>query len=567
MGNPQLKKELEDKLKDKIDEGQGEDGNEVAKPPKEPNEATKEGGGSAETVHDLNQFNTFTKKKYTKEHLMQEAERQGLTWKTTMNDGTPLPKNSSIMWMHAHQAIVNHIKAGNTFEVGHNEKDVDKRMAQDDKDSIHKHFLKLLEKHGSKDAMMEWARKNGITWKENTDPSINWMYAVKTIKNELAKGKMVDGIRTRQKGAMEEANTVVTDQIKQMVGAYGQKHGKSKVMKRAEELGITFDRLTKKGETLPENSNILWMRAHEAIAKHIAQGNSFTMGDERDTGITSKVGDYGGVKVTQHQGLALDRGKRNSQNKEPRLRKWAIKAITTDYGVDEATANTMYDQFMQKAREARVMLHFDPTEKLTNGVNMLDQFTSDGHFKNDYQLKRGVDKEHRESNERDLFGDEFDEASESERPNYGVVDLMGQGLKSHKWNGDVAFVLKDDAKKRVTGSALDSNSIPYGEDGQWVRSMEDPHHLVLDRWRSRWQTVNKPDAQRKRMFDSVLNGTPNHDDHQFFETHVHGGVDFGRDVDHLLIPQHWNTDKQFKDTHDKVKQFATQFGIPLKYEG
>src|SRR5690606_7895621 len=115
---------------------------------------------------------------------------------------------------------------------------------------------KLLEKHGSKDDLMTWGKENGISWKEKVDPSINWMNFVKAVKTELAKGKMVDGVRTRQKDAMKDANTIITDNIKDTVTAYGKKHGKSSVMKKAEEMGLQFDRFTKKGDQLPENSNI-----------------------------------------------------------------------------------------------------------------------------------------------------------------------------------------------------------------------------------------------------------------------------------------------------------------------
>jgi hypothetical protein len=567
VGNPVLKKQLEDKLKDEITVKDEETGQHVpASLAGDDSVRDANAGTSSDIAADLQHFNII-KKKYTKQHLMNEARRQGITWNDKKNDGTPLPENSAILWMRAHQAIVDHIKSGKKFEVRHDEKDVDKRMQQDGKDSIHKHFLKLLEKHGSKDALMEWARKNGIKWKEKEDPSINWMYAVKAIKDELAKGRMLDGVRTRQKAAMEEANTVVTDQIKSMVTALGKKYGKSQVMKRAEQLGIQFDRFTKKGEQLPENSNILWMRAHEAIAKYIAKGNEFKMGDEQDTGIVSTVGDYGEAKITKNQAIALDRAKRNSQNKEPKMKKWALDALMVDRGISREQAEELYKQFMEKARNAKIMIHFDPFEKLPNGVNLIDQLSSDGVFKNDYELNRGFEPEHREINERDLFGDEYDDTPHKERPNYGVIDLYNLGLASNKLGGDVAFVLKDDVKKRATGSAIDSNSIPYGEEGQWVRSLEDPHHLIIDRWRSRWKNVNRKDAQRIRAMDAVLQGKPNKDDNRYFEAHIHGGVNFARDVDHILVPQSWKSDKAHKEKHEAIKNFAKQFGLQIKYEG
>lgn len=562
VGNPSLKKELETKLKRDYDGQENhEEGtdNSKSKP-----EDDKQDHTSSEMVTDLDHFLNFTKKKYTKQHLMKEAAKQGLSWKTTMNNGTELPENSNILWMHAHKAIVAHIKAGKTFEVNHVEKDVDNRMKTDGKDTVHKHFLKLLEKHGSKDALMAWGKDNGIEWKEKIDPSINWMQFVKAVKTELAKGKMIDGVRTRQKDAMKDANTVITDNIKDTVTAYGKKHGKSNVMKKAEEMGLQFDRFTKKGEQLPENSNILWMRAHAAIAKHIAQGGDFKMGG--NNGITSQTGDYGDIELSDVQKIALDTAKRNSNNREDDAKKWALEAIMKDKEFSEEQADEYYKEFMEKAREKRVMIHFDPLELLPSGSTLLEQLSSDGMFKNDYDLNRGLDSEHREANERDMFGDEFDEANSSERPLYGVVDLFNKGLSSHPFNGEVAFVLKNDTKKRTTGSATDSNNIPYGEEGKHVRSMEDPHHLVMDRWQSKWKKVNKADKQRSRMFDSVMSDTPNNDDNTFFETHVHGGLKLDKDVDHLLVPSSWKSDSKHTEKHASIKNLAKQFGLDINYD-
>jgi hypothetical protein len=562
VGNPNLKKQLEDRLKDKVVE-HDENGEETDLTAKHPNQGT-----TSETVADLDQFKNFTKKKYTKEYLMREAERQGITWDKKNKEGEDLPLNSKIMWMRAHQAIENHIKGGKSFEVVHDEKDVDKRMEQDGKDSIHKHFLKLLEKQGGKDELMEWARKNGIAWKEKADPDMNWMYATVAIKDQLAKGKMLDGVRTRQKGKMDEANLIVSDEVKNMVKALGSKYGKSRVMKRAEELGITFDRMTKKGDELPENSNILWMRAHEAIAKHISRGNDFKMGDEQDNGIKTQVGDYGNAKLSRVQGFAVDLAKRKSQNREPKSKKWAMKALMLDKGLEPEEAELYYNMFMEKSREAKILVHFDPLEMLPSGVTLLDQLSSDGEFKNDYALKRGFDKEHRQSNEGYMFGDDYNSAAEdNERPNYAVVDLYNKGLASHPYSGSVAFVLKDDVKPRTTGSHLDSNNIPYGQEAQWLRSMEEPHQLLADRWTARWKQPNKADAQRSRAFDAIMEGKEYKDDNNYFEAQIHGGVKFDRDVDHILAPASWKNDKGHADKVQKLNDFAKLHGFDVKYEG
>jgi hypothetical protein len=559
-GNPRLKKELEDKLKDEV-EVEDEKGNkEVVNKP-------KQDSGNAEITENLKQFLNYTKKKYTKQYLMAEAARQGIEWNIFNKDGDPLPENSNILWMRAHQAIENHIKAGNAFEVQEDKKDVKKKQSRTGKGPIQTAFLELLNKLGNeKDAVMEWARDNGVTWKENKDPDINWMRAVETIKKELAKGRMLNGVRVRSKAAMEEANLIIPDNVKARVKALGNKHGKGAVMARADELGIQYEKTTKKGDILPDNSNILWMRAHEAISRYISQGNEFTMGGEEPNGVTAKVGDYGSAKLSKLQSFAVDFAKRNSQNREEEAKKWAISAICTDFGVDADQAEGMYQKLMDGARKSQLMIHFDPLEELPNGLSLIERLTGDGEFQNDYLLDRGYDTEHREAIESDMFGSEYTDASHAERPNYGVVDLYNKGLGSMTFEGDVALVLKDDVKKRTTGSATPSNDIPYGKEGTTVRSMEDPHQLIIDRWTNRWNKINKPDAQRKRAIQSVIDGKTYNDDNHYFETQVHGGVKFDRDIDHIRLPQHWKTDKKLSDAHDMVKMFAELNNIPVKYE-
>lgn len=572
-GNTMEKKKLEDKLKNEtmvLDQDE-ETGKQELKPASLAQQGI--GGGVKRTVHaeyadDVNQFINITAKKYTKQHLMSEAERQGINFNRFKKDGTALPDNSNILWMRAYDAIVNHINTGGKFEVQHNEKDVDKRMEQDGKDSVHKHFLKLLEKHGSKDNLMEWARKNGIKWKEKDDPLINWMYASEAIKHELRLGKMVDGVRTRQKDVMEEASLVISDQVKEMVKALGQRHGKPAIMNRADELGIEYDKFNKSGQPLPSNSPILWMRAATGIQKYIAKGNSFLMGDKEyeDNGTKAEVGDYGdGVKLTKWQRFAVDIGKRNSRNQEPQARKWAIKALMVDSNLNQDEAAEKYDQFMERARGAKVMVHWDPFEELGNGLTLIEQLSADEELKNDYENQRQtLDREAREYDESALYGDEYSDATDKDRPHYGVIDLFNRGLQSSPY-GDVAFVLKDDVKKRGTGTFIDSSSIPYGEEGKLTKSLEDPHHLIVDRWTTRWKQPNKADAQRRRAMDAVLSGKTNSEDSKYFEAQLHGNIKLREDVEHILVPKAWKDSPEHQEKHDLVDGFATFMGIPIVY--
>lgn len=560
MGNSVEKKKLEDKLKDEI------------------TMATKDEKGKEELVpvaiglntpeeSEVDHFKKVISKKYTKQRIMDEARKQGIEWVEHTKAGQSLEDHPAILWKNAHMAIVDHIRSGKPFIMGHDEKDVDKRMKQDGQDSIHKHFLKLLDKHnGDRESLMSWAHQNGITWKEKSDPSINWMYAAMAIKKELAGGHMVDGVRTRQKAAIAEANTVITDQIKGMVKEYGQKYGKAKVMGRADELGILYDKFDAKGNPYDINSPKLWMNVSQAIQRYIAQNNTFSIGEDSvdNTGIASTVGDYGDVKLTNYQSGAVNLGKRNSQSFELKAKKWALDALKADFG-PEADHEMMYQQFMTNARNARMLVHFDPFETLPSGNTMLEEMSSEGVFKNNWDLNRVADHEAMEITERELFDTDYDETPKSERPLYGVVDLFNQGLKSAPY-GEAAFVLKSDAKKRATGVHTDSNNLEYETNGKLTRSLDDPHHLIVDKWKTRWEKVAGKDEKRKRYMNGVINGEKVGDNGDYFEAHLHGGLDFRKDVDHILIPHDWQTDTDRAYHHSSVQYFAKLMGIPIKYE-
>jgi hypothetical protein len=569
MGNPTEKKKLEDKLKDEVmTQVEDEEGKKITVPA-----AVAASGfsgdpvaGNVEQHPDVEHFKTFTSKKYTKQHIMDEARKQGIKWTEHTKAGESLENHPAIMWKNAHMAIVDHIKSGKSFTVDHNEKDVDARMKQEGHDSVHKHFLKIVEKHGSREATMEWAKGAGISWKEKDDPSINWMYAATAIKRELSKGRMVDGVRTRQKDAMAEANLVVTDQIKGMVKEFGQKYGKKAVYDRADDLGILYNKFDAKGNAYEMDSPKMWMNASMAIQRYLAQGNTFSIGEDNvdETGIASRVGDYGDTKLSKQQSGAVDLGKRNSQSFELKAKKWALDALRADQGAD-ADVDSMYDQFMHNARNAKVMVHFDPFEELPNGVSLLEQLSSDNELKNNWVMGKVSDPEGMEINERELFDYDYDETPHKERPNYGVIDLFNQGLKSAPY-GDVAFVLKDDVKKRTTGTHTDSSNLEYETNGKLTRSMEDPHHLIVDKWKSRWNKVAGKDAKRKRFMEGIISGEKVGNDGDYFEAHVHGGLDLRRDVDHILVPAHWQNDSDYEYHHEALQHFSKLMNVSIKYE-
>lgn len=570
MGNPELKKKFENKYKeDTYIEEKDEEGNKVKVSMRD--KKKKEENLLEEVVRDLAHFKNFVVKKYPKDYIMEQAKEMGIEWKETTKAGTKLPKNSNILWMRAHEAILDYIKEGWDFEISEDQTQINRKMKMSNKNPMEKYFLQAFEKFGGdKQQFMEYLKKVGVDWKLNKDPSINWMNASKAAKDYLAQGKMLAGIRTRQKNLMSVANAKITDQIKQQVTDLGKKHGKKQVMDRADELGIQYNKLDKKGNPLALNCNVLWMRAHEAISLYIATGNKFAVKDsDLDTqGLLGEVGKYGNVSLPEWSAYAMDLGTRNNQTDEQRTRQYAKKCFKVDRNISDEEAEDLYNTFMDNAKKAKVMLMIDPFEQLSSGVTLLEQMSSNTGFQNNIILKRGTyDKENIESNEGDLFGSDYTyNVYDKDRPIYGVLDLFNTGLKTDYYNGSVAFVMKDDVKQRSTGCQYDSDHIPYGQEGKWTKALSDPHQLLMDRWYSKWKQPNKSDGQRKRAMDAVLSGKPYIEDKKYFETHIHGGVDFKRDVDYLLVPSSWKSDKKYTQAHKKLQDFANLQGISIKYD-
>lgn len=607
LGSPKLKKEYEDKYKDDVlVPEKDEEGNEHLVPASVAGmgvsaDGTNRGQHMRHEVpveYQDNQlhFQKFIIPMYTRKHIIQEAERLGIRWDETGKNGEPIT-DERVLWTRIHGAISDYIAAGNKFTVKHDQKDNDRKMEQTNKDSVHPYFLRFCDKFGfDQDKIMDWCRKNDIKWKEKSDPLANWMYAATEIKKQLASGKMLNGVRTRQKGAMKTANMVISDAIKERVRSLSKKYGKARLEEAARENGIELDLVNKQGKEIPPESPIRWMRVSTAIQTHIAQGNHFNVsGDDYGDGgkITAEYGNYGGVTINrEYLKAAIDTAKHNSKKFEKQARDWAYKAIAIDNGwakvdvkegkaIDEygRTKKTksvtidpdrmqdvkdMYDALIEGASNSKLMYHFDPTEELDSGVSILEQMLSDGTLKPNQELGRG-DKDAQDVVDRDVFGDEIDDAEDHERPIYGTIDLFNQGLEIGG-HGSVAFVFKDDVKQRSGATPMDSNSIPYGEEGKMVYSAQNPHHLLVRRWTDRWRSPNNKDGQRKRAVESIITGNTHRDDKNPFESQIVGGVDLRRDVDHILIPESWKTDKDFQDHHDLMHMFAENIGVPVKYQ-
>lgn len=564
MGNPILKKQLEDAHTDQArvtDEDTGE--SRLAAVGNPSNRVSV----STEYVDDVSRFEKVITKRYTKSHIMAEAKRQGITWNENMKSGEKLEDHNQIMWMRAYQAIVRHIADGKKFEVEHIEKDVDENLKNNVNSELDKHFLEVLDQfNGKRSALIDWCLKNNIEWKRDmVHPQIDWMRCAMAVKKRLAAGQSVKGVRVRSKELMENASVILTPQIKEMVKALATRHGKDAVIDRARKLGIVFAELDSKGNPFP--ANMLWMRASEAIQKYVAKGKSFTMSDNEDptNGMTAKVGDYGSskIKFSKYQKVALDTAKRNSQQFEKKAQAWGLKSIQLDNpSMTPSQVNDSYKKFVENARTAPLMVHFDPFEEMKDGSLFIDRLSTDGIMKNNYDYGRVEDPEELSIKERELFGEDYDDAPNNERPIYGVLDLFKNGLGSMPY-GSVALVLNDDAKKRTTGTHTDSQNLDYETNGKLTRSAEDPHHLLCDRWVTKWSNPNKADARRKNLMNAVISGKQAKDD-DVFEAQVHGGIDMKRDVDHLLVHKDFLDDDN-KEMHQYLDNFSKQFNIPIKY--
>ncbi|MDP4224879.1 MAG: ParB/RepB/Spo0J family partition protein [Bacteroidota bacterium] len=509
----------------------------------------------------LDMFDNVIKKQYSRGYIMQSAVQQGITWQRIGKDGNMLPHEMD--WMRAVNAIRDFIKMGGVFQISPNEKNINENMKEKNKSSLEKYFLKFMSTfNGSKQLAMEWARSHDYGWKEVTDPLANWARFTAHIKHQLAKGKMVNGVRTQQKEHMERANAIITPDIKDKVKNLGIDYGKKTVMSRAEQYGINWRKTDKKGNPLPFNME--WMRAASEIQLWIAQGHEFGMEGEVNKNKNSASTQITDVALSKYQKHALDFVDRNSQNYEKESQTWSIKALMIDNdGMDEGQAMARYQEFVNGAKNAKIMLHFDPFEKLPGNITAIDRMSTDGYMRNPYQLGT-IDKEAQEISEREIYGEGFDEAEPRERPIYACMDLFNRGLSSNKY-GEVALVLKDNLKDRSTVLMTDSNNLPYETNGKLTRRATSAHHSIVDMWTSKWKQPKKADKVRKRVMDAICDGKSTNDE-GFFETQVLGGVDFKRDVDHILVPKHWTSSTEHIDKHKKVQEFAKLHGLQVKYQ-
>lgn len=580
MGNPEQKKELEDKYREEVMAVERDEHGRKYEVP-----ASMRGQGPSidgtfrgqhmktdlpvEYADAETHFKKYILQMFTKGYIMDAAERLGVEWKETTD-----PKTT---WINCYNAIMSHIGKGEKFNISESEQDTAKRMRQLEQDGIHPYFLKFCNKFNfDRDKIMEWCRTHDVLWKEKSDPTANWLYCAKEIKHQLGQGKMLNGVRTRQTAAIAKTTRVVSDAVKEQVKSLRKKFGDATLEDRALELGISINFLDKKGNEISYEDKfgnynpIRRMRVHTAIQEYMADGHNFTIGGD-DYGtegrISAERGDYGDVELSKLQRIGMDTSVHNTKEFEERSRKWALHSIALDHDCweDPEEAKRLYNEFVDGARKSRVMIHVDPLEVLDSGTGLLEQYMSDGEIKNDYLLGRVSDRDHRDINERDIYGDEFDKAKDDERPVYGVMDLYSQGLNAAN-HGEIAFVLKDDTKKRSTVTPVDSNNIPYGKEGKWVFSAQDPHHLVVRRWINRWMNPKNPDAKRERLMNSVARRQTYNDDKGYFETQILGGVNFNRDIDHVLVPTRYKEDADYADHHEMVKMFTDLFKLPIKYE-
>lgn len=561
VGNPRLKKELEDRMKDKVimEDESGETEVLTGRAKKENKNVSKE------SLANVEEFKNITKKKYPKKYIMEQAKKQGVGWNEYTKAGDKLPEESNILWMRAHQAIVSHIETGKKFLIEDDKKVSRDFMEKQGKDGVEKHFLEVVKKFNyDKDAILEHARKTGVSWKEKKDPDMNWMYGTMAIKNHMRAGKMFAGVRTRQKELIREQNIVVTDQMRKKVTELGKDYGKQSVMEHANTLGLSWVTENKKGTPYPAESRILWMNAHQAITRYIAEGNQFHMPGEDSMGLESTTHENP-HNLTKFQLQAMDVGRRNTQMVEKDTKLWAMQAMIADKGIDEELAEELYGVFVENARKAKIKIQFNPFEILPSGVNLIDQIIADGEWKNDYAYERGYDYEHKGANEDYMFTDEYSWTPDEERPVYGIIDLFNQGQEITTF-GDVSIVLKDSVKGRTTGSHLTAEGIPYGKEGTTVRSMEDPHQLMIDRWREKWKKPGRRDAQRDRAMNAVIEGTAYRDDINHFETHIHGGVDLSKDVEYISVPVDWKSNKEYSKHIQKIQELSEITGTSIKYE-
>lgn len=177
----------------------------------------------------------------------------------------------------------------------------DKKSAQSSPVTGKQKLVQLLSSGKSRNELMEFAKKNGVSWKENPHEGINWMRASMAIQKHMEGNPQIwENIDQNSQAQKSSVNSQSDSSQKPSKDSNDQKPkaktaDKSQVQELVQKLGSkseVLDALKQHGISWKEHTHagINWMRAMQALSKNLAEnpGLQKELLDDRDKQQTQK---------------------------------------------------------------------------------------------------------------------------------------------------------------------------------------------------------------------------------------------------------------------------------------
>lgn len=257
---------------------------------------------------------------------------------------------------------------------------------------------------------------------------------------------------------------------------------------------------------------------------------------------------------------------------------------------NQAEANSKIQSLLQEAslapsvfhcidsdakQHAHVELNFHPDRKIASGSTVAEQLLSDGIYRNQFEtrISNGSRSAHRGGIryewEKQMFGRAYDEATDTERPKYGALNVLNFSDGSAPRFGSCYLCLRPSVSKRSTFGYGDSvtNPTQFGTIRNfsriWSAMLFDAHSLGsslgIDTTVSK--LLQRIDDTFRARDSSRFTKSPGRVLDDYIEAQVHGDVRLDRDVDRMVVdPSFENT-----DTGNLLNRIAETYQIDLQY--
>ena len=268
----------------------------------------------------------------------------------------------------------------------------DKTNKQDDskqqKSSFNQSEFDKL-KNTDRNKALEYAKKNGITWKENWHDGINWMRCIQAIKKQASQPANNKPVQkqpeTQQSGIPSDWDSI---DKKRKIASLLKDHNRNELMEAAKKNGVTW-----KEDKNYEGIN--WMRASMAIQKFL------------DTKSASDMEKLQGFKFSKpEETMSKDDIKQEIKNE---VKKQVSKEVKKKF---DETKN-------KEPKTEKKESNKEPVDSYTK----LEDFVGDMTGKAVDSKKIGVRRTAKSNREKDKFGDIIENSSEESLENYRTLGM------------------------------------------------------------------------------------------------------------------------------------------------